>query len=154
MIARETLYEALLNEVRKVNGPTYDLGVPVISRDFTHWADAAIQPAIYVVQENEIAQAVRGLPTKWTRSATLWIYAKKDGDTLAIQLLNPIVDAIEDMLAPVRMDGVTRNFPPGVNVNTLGGLVERVSINGNIEWSGGYLGDQAVAAVPLEIITA
>lgn len=146
---RELIYARLLATVEAIKLPPYDLEVAVVSRDFKHWVDAADQPAIYVVQGNQIAKYRRGQPTVWTLQAEIWVYTKKQGDSLGVQVMNPILDALETIFAPATVPA-----PPNEYTNTLGGLVSHCALAGQIEVSGGYLGDQAVAAIPLEIVTA
>ena len=143
---RETIYNALLAEVQSLTVPPNLLGIEVVSREFKHWIDAQQQPAIYIVQISETAEYRHGLPTKWTISAELWIYAKKEGDVLGVMKLNPILDALEQKFRPA---GPPQNFR-----NTLDGVVDRCAIQGTIEISGGWLGEQSVAMVPLVIVTA
>lgn len=145
---RERIYTALLAELQRlgVNGnQAVGTGVPHISREFQHWSDASIQPAIYPVPESEDPGAYKpGLPGIWTLHIAVWVYAKKDGDMLGVMQLSPILDAIEALFVPAK--------PPQLYVNTLGGVVTRCSISGPTQISGGYLGDQSVAVVPLTIV--
>lgn len=143
---RERIYNALLAEVQSLTVPPNPLGIAHVSREFQHWNDAVLQPAIYVVQIAESAEHRDGVPIKWTISVELWVYAKKDGDVLGVMRLNPILDALENLFRP--------KGPPQDFRNTLNGVVERCSLSGTIEISGGWLGDQSVAMVPLVIVTA
>lgn len=145
---REKVYNAVLAQMGVLLLPPFSLTIPEISRDFKHWNDAQIQPAIYLVQEKEDALRKVGFPTKWTLKPMMWIYARKDGDTLGVQAINLILDGLDKAFSPAVFPA-----PPSDYVNHLGGIVDRCSISGTIEIDGGYLGDQAVARVPLEIIT-
>jgi hypothetical protein len=145
-VDREKLYNAVLAEVQTLQAPPNLLGIEVVSREFKHWDDAPQQPAIYIVQVAEAGEYQRGVPIKWTVSIELWLYARKDGDVLGVMKLNPILDALEKKFNPTG--------PPQNYVNTLNGVVQRCAISGTIEISGGWLGEQAVAMVPLVIVTA
>jgi len=146
---REPIYEAALKQLRRLNGPPYNMDIPVISRDFKHWADSPEQPCVFLVEETETSESTRGLPIKWSLLCTVWVYAKKDGDVLGITKVNELLDLVEAILSPQSIPAPAGNFS-----NTLGGLVDRCSVHGPTVKSGGYLGDQSVAAMPLQIILA
>jgi hypothetical protein len=115
------------------------------SRRLRHWSDVgpAEQPALFVVQKSETAEAKAGLPPKWRALVDVYVYAHAPDETTApATVLNPLLDAVEAALAP---SGA---------VQTLGGLVSHVFITGKIETDEGVLGGQAVAIVPIEILVA
>jgi hypothetical protein len=80
--------------------------------------------------------------------ADLYVYARNElnaegFDSGGGQVLNPLLDAIEAALAPVPVQG---------NVQTLGGLVSRAYIDGEIEIDEGNIDNQSVAIIPVSII--
>ena len=147
-IARETLYAAVF---AKFAGLSFSSGgstaFGTYSRRLQHWDDVASEncPALFQVQGSEVAEQVRGIPTKWRAQIYLYLYVKTnatmDGDAVPSQLLNPILDAIDNALRPDDLKAGTC---------TLGGLVSHCWINGAIETSEGNLGDTEVAIIPVE----
>lgn len=122
----------------------------IVSRRLRHYDDVlpGSQPALYVLQNHETAEARdRGLPTKWTLRGELFIYARNEPSGLdqgGGSVLNPLIDAVETALFPVPAHG---------NVQSLGGLVSRAFIDGEVEVYEGNLDNQAVAIIPVRIIT-
>jgi hypothetical protein len=110
---------------------------------------AGSQPALYVLERHEAAEAKnRGLPTLWRLKAQLYLYAQNQpnvaGDNLGGgSVLNPLLDAVEGALAPQAVQG---------NVQSLGGLVSRAFIDGEVEVDEGNIDGQAVAIIPVTII--
>jgi hypothetical protein len=121
------------------------------TRKVKTWEEVAPedQPALLLLPRREPAQRKKGLPTIWTIEADLLLYvhtnAQIDPDIVPHQILNPLLDAIEASLA---IDDVMNN------ACTLGGLVSHCAIEGAIEINLGSLGDEAVAIVPLSILTS
>lgn len=105
------------------------------------------QPALFVLQRREIAEAKnRGIPTIWRMHASLYVYAVNSVDAIGTgggQILNPLLDSIEAALAPRAVEG---------NVLSLGGLVSRAFIDGDLEIDEGNIDGQAVAIIPVTII--
>lgn len=139
---REAIYSALFDRLKAIPG------LRTTSRRLRHWSDvdASQQPALFQAQGRETAtpgDPARGVPTKWTLSADVYIYVRTDGDQVPGTVMNPLLDAIE---AALRNDNAMQR------VQTLGGLVERCWIEGDIETDEGTLGDQAVAIVPIRIL--
>ena len=117
------------------------------SRRLRHWSDVgpAEQPALLVAQKSETAQRRKGLPPKWTLAVDVFVYVHAPDDATApTSALNPLLDAIEAVLAPVDPTAT----------QTLGGLVEHAWIAGKIETDEGVLGGQAVAIVPVEVLVS
>jgi hypothetical protein len=141
-MTRETIYAALFAKWRNLPG------VVTLSRRLKHWSDAPVneQPAVFQVQRHENPSTVRGMPTKWTLAADLYVYVNTGNDTdeAPAPVLNAILDAIEAAIAPDITDGF----------QTLGNLVSHCWISGPIETDEGTLGAQAVAIVPIEILVA
>ncbi|MFK7088682.1 hypothetical protein AAFM71_07680 [Chromobacterium violaceum] len=139
---REAIYSALFERLKAIPG------LRTTSRRLRHWSDvdASQQPAMFQAQVRESpipGDPSRGLPTKWTLSADVYVYARTDGDQAPGTVLNPLLDAIEAALQPDN---------PVLRAQTLGGMVEHCWIDGDIETDEGALGDQAVAIVPIRIL--
>lgn len=140
MINRENIYAALFALVSSA------AGLRTSTRLLKHWSDVAPsdQPALFQAQGRQNAVAGYRMPTKWTLSASLYVYTHQASlDKLPSVALNELVDAIEAKLAP---------GPDGEQ--TLGGLVSHCRIVGEIETDEGVLGEQAVAIIPIEIVAA
>lgn len=135
-IQRESIYAALFAKL--AGSASYTTA----SRRLRHWNDVPTeqQPALFMAQRNEVAKTVRGLPTEWTLTVDVYVYARTDGGLDPGPIINPLVDAIEAALAPTIEQ-----------VQTLGGLVHWCRIEGAIETDEGTLGDQLVAIIPVSI---
>ena len=145
---RVQMYARVLAEFEKLGLPPNLLGIQTVSDQFKHWVDVPPeqQPAIFTVPETEQCQQQHGVPNKWTVQINVWVYVRKQGDVAGTRQLWPILDAIEELARP---KGPAQSYE-----NTLGGSVVRFSISGTTEISGGYLGDQVVAVVPLIVVVA
>ena len=92
-MSRETIYAALFALVSGLPG------VAFASRRLKHWSDVApaLQPALFMVQKREQPREQRGLPTHWTFTLDLYLYAHSGADPNAIpaQALNGLIDALE-----------------------------------------------------------
>ena len=135
---REAIYAALFAKLSAIPG------FNTSSRKLKHWSDVpqSDQPALFVVQKHETGKNTRGIPTKWSLSATVYVYANSNNSDVApSQISNPLVDAIEAALAP--------DF---TGFQTLGGLVSHAWIEGTIETSEGVLGDQEVVIIPVDML--
>lgn len=143
---REPIYAATLALLQTITGAPYGLTVPTFGRGFKHWEDvpADQRPAVFLVPVTEHSQGVRGQPTKWTIKCEIWVYVSDQPGTLGVQALNPVLDAIEAVIAP--------KSPAPQYANTLGGLVHSCMLNGTANIHGGFIAGTAVAVVPLEII--
>jgi len=142
MTGRENIFSALFSLVSGVPG------LVTTSRRLVMWTDVLPeqQPALYQAQRNQHSQPrPAGLPLKWTLLADLYLYVNCGGDpqALAAPLLNNFLDAIEAALAP----------PVGKPFQTLGDLVQHCWICGEVITDEGTLGAQAVAIIPIEILT-
>ncbi|TXH41837.1 MAG: hypothetical protein E6Q97_36740 [Desulfurellales bacterium] len=139
MTPRETIFVTLFDLVASVTG------LKSYSRRLKHWGDVphTDQPALFLVQRTESAKITTKLPTVWTFRADLVLYGHNSGqDSVApMSSLNPIVDEIVAKLLPAG----------GVEEQTLGGLVERCRIEGEILTDEGALGDQAIVVIPLTL---
>lgn len=136
---REAVMTALLDLA------TTAVGFRTTGRDLLHWSGVTNQPALFVVDSEEMFPArSSNLPGVQTMSAELWIYTKGDerADKSRPKALNALLDAVEAALAP---DLVT-------NVQTLGGVVVDCSIQGRIDKSPGHVDGQAVAVIDVMMI--
>jgi len=138
-VNRETIYAALFTLVSAAPG------FVTSSRKLLHWNDVppSARPALFQAQKGETAVQVTGLPTKWMLGVDLYVYVSTKGVDHPGAVLNPILDAIATML--------DQPFPG--QSQTLGGLVQYARIDGKIETDEGTLGDDAVAIIPVTILT-
>lgn len=140
MTSRKSIFAALF---ALVSGAP---GFQTTSRTVKNWADVASpdQPALFQVEGKQDAGARAAIGTVWTFHAELVLYAHQantvDGADV-VDLLNELVDAVLAKLAPL----------PGLDTQTLGGLVTDVRVQGTIDTSEGRLGPQAVAIIPIVI---
>jgi hypothetical protein len=139
---RENIYTALLNLV----GSVADFNTE--SRRLKMWTDVAPadMPAVFVLQQNEQAETIRGMDIKWTLRPEIYIYVSvgNDPNENPYSILNPILDKVVDLFNYNKLQN---------GVQTLGGLVHSCKLNGGIETDGGVLGTVAIAIIPIEIIT-
>jgi hypothetical protein len=142
MITREPIYLALYTLLQTISG------FITISRRLKHWADVgqAEQPAIFIIQKNEVPIQARGIPTAWKLNLELYVYVNSGDDPAEspAKILNPLIDAIETLFPASDEDAP---------IQTLGGLVSHAWISGTIETSEGVLGQQEVAIIPIEVLT-
>ena len=136
---REPIYAALFAKFANIPG------VVTVGRKLRHWADVnpIEQPALFQAQKSETAIRSTGLNLKWQLELTLYLYVNTSGDVSPTVTLNRIMDAVLAALQPL----------PGLT-QTLGGLVHDCRVEGRIETDEGVLADQAVALIPVSIITA
>ncbi len=142
MIDRETIYAALwLLASGAWNFAT-------ASRRLRHWSDvsAVEQPALFMSEKGGLAHAkALGTPIVWTLYADFYIYAHSNDPYMAPStILNPLLDALEEALAP----------SPATGLQNLGlpQMVQHAYIAGKTETDEGVFGDQAIAIVPVEIL--
>jgi hypothetical protein len=142
MIAREPIYAALFELVAGA------AGFVTAERRLRHWSDVAPaeQPTLFMTRKSETA-AVKalGAPLVWTLNVELYLYAHSSDPRLSpASVLNPLIDAVEDALAP----------SPTTALQDLGlaAMVQHAAIAGKIETEEGVLGDQAIAIIPIEIL--
>lgn len=120
-----------------------------VGRRLKFYTDVADLPAAYVITtHNEYRQHGTGFLPIRSIAAEIWIYAQTDPMKAPGLSLNPVLDAVEQALAPTGPD----------NTQTLGGLVVHCWIGGDdnartrIEIWEGHLGDVAAAIVPVTIL--
>lgn len=116
------------------------------ARTLLHWNDVPPEeaPALFMAQgDPSPSYVVNGQPPKWSLSANLYLYVRRDGDLSPGEVLNPILDGI-----------IAAFNPNGIGVpQQLGGLVQWARIDGTIDTSEGTLGDLEVAVVPIRLLT-
>lgn len=144
--SREVAYTALFNLLVGLQSG----GNPVlttVTRRLRHWEEVSVneQPALFMRHEGEIAQIIRGLPTRITLEVALWVYVCSQDDLPVGPILNPVLDALWGVLAPPAN---------GENAQTLGGLVHHCWIEGQTQIFEGNLGSEAVAIVPVKILVS
>lgn len=150
---RQPIYDALIAQLQGIAAAPYSIPIDInnISEAWVPWDNVTNFPAVFVVPEEETAIYERSkIFIKWQLKVAIWVYAQTQGQQLGVQTLSVILDAIEKILMPQQ---ATPLGPP-LFVNTLGGLVHQLAINGPTQISPGYLGQVTVARVPVEIITA
>lgn len=102
-------------------------------------------PALFQLQTGETNQQTRGLPTKWTLMADIYIYINTSNNPYLIpsQLINPIIDQVEAMLPPSQDAEYTE---------TLGGLVNRCWMSSPVRIFEGDIGTEAAVIIPIAMI--
>lgn len=139
-INREAIFSALFGLASAAPG------LVTTSRKLLHWSEvpASHRPALFQAQGDQDIVRTTRMPTKYMLSAKLYVYVSTGGAGSPGEVLNPILDYI---------DGVLADPFPG-QPQTLGGLVEYARIDGRISTSEGTLGDDEVAVIPISILTA
>jgi hypothetical protein len=140
---REPIYAALFSLLQSAYAWN------TASRVLSHWSDVdrVQQPAMFMTQVGEQAIVSTREPTKWLLNVRVFIYAHSqtfDGD-IPGQILNTLLDAITTKMKPA---------VAAIDTQTLGGLVHYARIEGNIETDEGYLGEQALAIIPITMLVA
>jgi hypothetical protein len=109
-----------------------------------------IQPALYLASGDLDPKLggdarVPGMPFRWKLHRKIWLYTNAGNDDTLIpsSLINPVINSVLKVLAPKT---------PG-DRQTLSGLVYHCYLAGRIQTDEGLLGPQAVAVMPIEILT-
>lgn len=120
-------------------------GLVTTNRKLQHWSDVSpsARPALFMAQKRETAMNTTPVPTKWLLEVDLYLYVSTIGATSPGAILNPILDAIA-----AKLDYQFAGQP-----QTLGGLVQWARIEGSIETDEGTLGNDAVAIIPVKMLT-
>jgi len=140
--SREAIYAALFSLLGNC------APFAVTGRRLQAWEDTQEQPALFQMQSGEqAAEGAAGMPLRWKLSVRIWIYAKTDGSPSAVpsSALNPLIDAVDSVLGGSSL-AIGRK-------QTLGGLVLNAWIDGEVRIFEGVLGQQAVAIIPVSILT-
>lgn len=148
-VSREAAMVALFSQVSSatlVDGitPAFVLS----SRRIKLWGDvsATDKPCMFLIETHETRtqQPPQGLPSKLLLRAKAVIYTVSQSPNIVPSTqMNLMLDAVERALAP---DDVTRN------VFTLGGLVYRCWVEGDIVKTPGDLDGEGMAIVPINIM--
>lgn len=148
---RATIYNALLTQIQGIRDAPYNLAVPVIELGLENAANNTKQPGLYVVPTKESSEYVRGLPLKWRLDVDVYLFTKKTPVGPGVYNALPVMDALELVLAPTKTSPTT-----GAYINDLGltGVVHHCAIKGSSEFFGGYLDQQTIVRIPIEILTA
>lgn len=149
-MTREPIYAALFEFFQNLTtggSPAFKIA----TRRLKTWDNVAPEdcPALLMTQRSESANYRKGLPTIWTLNVGLFIYvatgAGVDPEAVPSELLNPLLDLVEGSFTVDQLSTFS---------TTLGGLVSHCAISGQIEIYEGNLGDDAVAVVPIELLTS
>ena len=139
MITREPIYAALFAKLAGIGGFNTTSRRARILSDVPQEE----QPALFVYQVNEMVNTVPSLESVHTLKADVIVYVWEEDESVSPSIkLNPLIDAIENALAPEMLTN---------NKQTLGGLVEHCWIEGDIQTDEGVLGNQALAIIPILI---
>lgn len=155
MYSRETIWAALAAKLGELvvtlpGPPTTSQPLMTFSRKWRHYKDVTEKemPAMFQVQLRETEEVIIGRLTKLSMIGELMIYAStvptdttSGQDWAASMVYNPIVDVVQNMLVP-------ENDTP----QTLGRVVERCAINGEITYHDPVQDTVAIVLIPIEII--
>jgi hypothetical protein len=113
------------------------------------------QPALLMLPGIQTVDAEAGRPAVWTLNVDVVLYAYEDTPEGPSSTLNTLITTVEEALEadPTEPRAVNARFGASL-YTTLGGRVAACRINGTIETDGGALGPQAVAVIPVQILTA
>jgi len=112
MITREPIYAALFAKLAGIGGFNTTSRRARILSDVPQEE----QPALFVYQVNEMVNTVPSLESVHTLKADVIVYVWEEDESVSPSIkLNPLIDAIENALAPEMLTN---------NKQTLGGLVE------------------------------
>ena len=119
------------------------------SRVLLHWSDVdqVQQPAMFLAKGPEQIITTTRQPSRSMMRFKVYVYAHTltDAGKAPSTVMNAILDAITAVMHP---DSAS------LEVQSLGGLVEWARIEGEIETDEGLLGEQAVAIVPITLLSA
>lgn len=144
-VSREEVYTALFNLGAKLSWG--NLGEQPFTFVFSsrrvktpEQLGVALQPALCQAEWKETTQQNKGLPPKrvWRAAWFIYFYEGND-DAITATMTNAILDAIDEL------------FPAAPEEQTLGGLVDKAWIEGDIEKYGGQLDSQVLLVVPISL---
>lgn len=146
--AREAVMTALFNQLLIMQqSPSNPTGAFVtISRRLKLWTDTPVeqQPALFLVEHHEETSSQNpGMNSRDIMNAMIWIYASAPEGTVGGTILNNLLDAVDNALSPTDIS---------VNMNTLGGLISRMYIDGPLMKDPGDLDGQALAVIPVKLL--
>jgi len=148
VVSREQMYQALFDFWSKPSDPDQKAMIVTSGRRLRTWSEvpANEQPAIFQTQgvERPMGSQVIGLPQAWECRLDLVVYTNCGDDVNIVPTtqMNGVLDYLENL------------FPISGSPQTLGDIVREVRIaQSGIKTDEGALGSQAVAIVPLRIVT-
>lgn len=138
---RETIYQAFFNLVSQAPGLVTASRIPMIYEQVA----AEQKPFLFVEQvgENPL-RAGAGMPYKWELDVAIGLYVFSGNPNVApVSVMNPILDAIEQMLAP----------SPTLGIQNLGGIVYEARLLGSGKEAAGAIAENAWSYIPARIYT-
>ena len=146
MAVREPIYVALWSLF--LNHPTLAGQFVTTSRYERHFddVDADAMPALFLTETGENwVKPGKGIPAKRTLTAMLAMYTStsQPNAVLPSTLINALMDTVDDVI---------ENVGNPSNAQTLGGLVEHVYLEGEVEIYEAFLQDKSIVLVPLTIL--
>ncbi len=146
MAVREPIYVALWNLF--ITHPNLVGKFVTQSRYLKHFdsVDAQAMPALFLAQSGEQwVKPGKGIPAKRVLMPHLAMYCAtgQPDAVLPATLINNLLDVVDEVIEQ-----------PGnpANTQTLGGLVDHVYLEGQVEIYEGYLQDKSIVLVPLTIM--
>lgn len=143
---REPIYVALWSLF--INNPALQGLFVTTSRYLRHFETVAPEqmPALFMAQGGEAwTKGGKGIPAKRVLMPHLAMYCStaQPNAILPATLINTLLDVVDDVIEN-----------PGIpsNAQTLGGLVDHVYIEGQIEIYEGYLQEKSIVLVPLTVL--
>lgn len=147
MATREPIYAALWQLV--AFDPRITSVFATTSRYTRHFEDVASEemPALFLLEKRETWQRPgKGMSPKRTLMAHFLCYVYnglQGGSSIPATAINNLMDVIDDVLT---------NVGTPANAQTLGGLVEHVYIEGDVEIAEPLLQEKGIFVVPLTIL--
>lgn len=163
-VNREAIFAALFARLAGLADPALAGGLlfRYATRIYEGWDETAPsqKPALQLRKGPETPTPRRGLPSLWTLSAGVIVYATADDarEVPASTQLNQLLTAIEGALERKPTDGpiagaIFPNNPDLVFGTTLGGLCYSCQIVPSVEVFEAGIDQDLLAIVPLEILT-
>lgn len=148
MKGRDAIYEALRKRVHDALVPRYAKSVQRGLRGFP--PTQPYQPAVAITAGDELSSGKSGQPAKWTLYGSITV-AVWDTSDQGEQKLLAILDEVDEALNK-KGDEIIPGHESGFYQTTLGGLVQRCGVTGQVEMYAGSSGEQAIAIIPVEIL--
>ncbi len=146
MAVREPIYVALWNLL--INHPSVQGQFPTNGRYKKHFDEVSVDamPALFQTENGEQwVRAGKGIPAKRTFQAMwcMYIAAMQPNSVLPSTMINNLLDTVDEIVE-------TPGNPS--NAQTLGGLVEHVYVEGEIEIYEPFLQEKGIVLIPLTIL--
>lgn len=129
------------------------------SRKLVDWSTCPSQPALYLYQMPfDVSEQQAWGSAKWTLYGRIYIYAKNapNSDNIPATQLNNLIVATAKTLIGQTLDagGNVTPQPPDYRQNLgLPGVVEHCYLQGNVIFDDGSLDQQAIAVLPVTIVS-